>query len=84
LELLQDVSISTLKFAEDSCLDREKKQMFAYQALKKNRQLQKAIVKMIRDVPKENTRQLVHSIGSGTYKFTRKGFNVLYILILTA
>jgi ParB/RepB/Spo0J family partition protein len=77
LKLLKDIPEQVLKYAEMSGLDRDKKQMLTYPSIKKDPQLQKAVAGMIKDLPKESARQLVHNIETGTYKFTGKGFKVL-------
>ncbi|MGI0014408.1 MAG: ParB/RepB/Spo0J family partition protein, partial [Nitrososphaera sp.] len=77
LKLLKDVPVPILKYADDAGLDRDKKQMLTYPGIKKNADLQKAVVGMIKDLPKDSARQLVHNIETGAYKFTGKGFKVL-------
>lgn len=77
LKLLKDVPEPILKYAEDAGLDTAKKQMLTYPEIRKDPQLQRAVVNMIKDIPKGDARQLVHNIETGAYKFTGKGFKVL-------
>jgi hypothetical protein len=77
LKLLKDVPQNVLKHAEEAGLDTTKKQMLTYPTIKKDPKLQKAVVNMIKDLPKDSARQLVHNIETGAYKFTGKGFKVL-------
>src|SRR5438093_11070125 len=51
--------------------------MMAYKEIRKNQQLQRAVVNMIKDIPKSDARQIVHNIETGAYRFTGKGFKVL-------
>ena len=76
LKLLKDVPSAVLTYAEEAGLDISKKQMLTYPVIKKSPELQKAVINMIKDMPKEGARQLVHNIETGAYKFTGKGFRV--------
>lgn len=77
LKLLKDVPQSVLKYAEQAGLDSAKKQMLTYPSIRNDPKLQKAVVNMIKDIPKESARQLVHNIETGAYKFTGTGFKVV-------
>lgn len=77
LKLLKDVPPILLRYAEEAGLDSTKKQMLTYPAIRKDPRLQKAVINMIKDLPKDSARQLVHNIETGAYKFTGTGFKVL-------
>lgn len=74
LELLSGLRPRVFEYTEKIQLQTEKKEMLARKSLRGDARLQQVVASLIKDIPAREARQLVHSIETGSYIFTGKGF----------
>lgn len=76
LQIIKYIPSDVLQLTEKLKLDGQKRILLTKPKIRENPKLQRAVVNLIKDVPIQQARQIVHNIETGAYVFTGSGFKI--------